>query len=66
MAEIKRAADELFHEKSYHEITLKGNSERLGWSHAALYKYVGTKEDVFLELGREAASAEGREVKNNG
>ena len=23
-------------------------------------------EDVFLELGREAASAEGREVKNNG
>lgn len=54
MAEIKRAADELFHEKSYHEITLKSISERLGWSHAALYKYVGTKEDIFLELCADA------------
>lgn len=50
MEEIKRAADELFHEKRYHEITLKSISERLGWSHAALYKYVGTKEEIFLEL----------------
>lgn len=54
MAEIKQAADELFHEKSYHEITLKGISERLSWSHAALYKYVGTKEDIFLELCADA------------
>ena len=54
MAEIKQAADELFHEKSYHEITLKGISERLGWSHAALYKYVSTKEDIFLELCADA------------
>lgn len=54
MAVIKQAADELFHEKSYHEITLKGISERLGWSHAALYKYVGTKEDIFLELCADA------------
>ena len=54
MAEIKRAANELFHEKSYHEITLKGISERLGWSHAALYKYVGTKEEIFLELCADA------------
>lgn len=54
MAEIKRAADELFHEKSYHEITLKSISERLGWSHAALYKYVSTKEEIFLELCADA------------
>lgn len=54
MAEIKQAADELFHEKNYHEITLKGISERLGWSHAALYKYVSTKEDIFLELCADA------------
>lgn len=54
MAEIKQAADELFREKSYHEITLKGISERLGWSHAALYKYVSTKEDIFLELCADA------------
>ena len=44
MDAIKRAADELFHERPYHEITLKAISERLGWSHAALYKYVTTKE----------------------
>ena len=54
MAEIKQAADELFPEKSYHEITLMGISERLGWSHAAHYKYVGTKEDIFLELCADA------------
>lgn len=50
MREIKEAADGLFHERSYHEITLKAVSERLGWSHAALYKYVSTKEEIFLEL----------------
>ncbi len=50
MCAIKRAADELFHEHPYHEITLKAISERLGWSHAALYKYVSTKEEIFLEV----------------
>ena len=50
MSEIKRAADELFHERSYREITLKGIAERLNWSHAALYKYVKTKEDIYLEV----------------
>lgn len=54
MAEIKQAAADLFHEKRYHEITLKGISERLGWSHAALYKYVSTKEEIFLELCSDA------------
>lgn len=50
MAEIKHAADELFRERSYHEITLKAIAERLGWSHAALYKYVKTKEEIYLDL----------------
>ena len=50
MDEIKQAADELFHERNYHEITLKGIAERLNWSHAALYKYVKTKEDIYLEV----------------
>lgn len=54
MDEIKRAAADLFREKRYHEITLKGISERLGWSHAALYKYVSTKEEIFLELCSDA------------
>lgn len=54
MREIKRAAMELFSERPYHEITLKAISERLGWSHAALYKYVSTKEEIFLELCADA------------
>lgn len=57
MGEIKRAADELFHERPYQEITLKAISERLGWSHAALYKYVTTKEDIFLEVCADARRA---------
>lgn len=54
MQEIKHAADDLFHERRYHEITLKAIAEKLGWSHAALYKYVTTKEDIFLELCADA------------
>lgn len=54
LQEIKHAADQLFHERSYHEITLKAISEKLGWSHAALYKYVTTKEEIFLELCADA------------
>lgn len=50
MEEIKSAADALFKENSYHEITLTTISKRLGWSRANLYKYVTTKEEIFLEL----------------
>lgn len=50
MNEIKRATDELFAELPYHEITLAAIAERLGWSRAALYKYVTTKEEIFLEI----------------
>lgn len=57
MNEIKSAAADLFREKRYHEITLKSISERLGWSHAALYKYVGTKEEILLELCADARAA---------
>ena len=50
MTQIKRVAEELFACSSYHEITLAAIAERLGWSRAALYKYVATKEDIFLEI----------------
>lgn len=50
MAEIKRATDELFAQVPYHEITLTTIADRLGWSRANLYKYVTTKEEIFLEL----------------
>ena len=57
MSEIKQVTRDLFSELSYHEITLAAIAERLGWSRAALYKYVTSKEDIFLELTNDAMEA---------
>lgn len=50
MNDIKAAADELFSQLPYQEITLTTIAERLGWSRANLYKYVTTKEEIFLGI----------------
>lgn len=50
MTAIKEVTAALFAERPYHEITLATIAERLGWSRGALYKYVSTKEEIFLEL----------------
>lgn len=50
MAQIKQATSELFADHPYHEITLASIAGKLGWSRAALYKYVTTKEEIFLEI----------------
>lgn len=50
LEEIKAAARALFNESPYHEITLTTIADRLGWSRASLYKYVATKEEIFLEI----------------
>lgn len=50
MNAIKQAVDELFQTHTYHEITLTTISEKLNWSRANLYKYVTSKEDIFLEI----------------
>lgn len=50
MTEIKEATERLFQSHPYHEITLASIAEELGWSRAALYKYVTTKEEIFLEI----------------
>lgn len=54
LADIKQATATLYREFPYHEITLTTISERLGWSRASLYKYVTTKEEIFLELSADA------------
>lgn len=54
LADIKAATASLFKENPYHEITLTTIAERLGWSRANLYKYVTTKEEIFLELAADA------------
>lgn len=48
--QIKTAAHELFLQSSYHAISLTTIAQKLGWSRAMLYKYVSTKEEIFLAL----------------
>ena len=50
MKEIMDATDRLFQDQSYHGITLTTIAEALGWSRGNLYKYVTTKEEIFLEI----------------
>ena len=48
LSEIKGAVRRQFADRPYHEITLTTIADELGWSRANLYKYVSTKEEVFL------------------
>ena len=50
MSQIKKAADELFKTMPYTEINLSNIAEKLDWSRANLYKYVTTKEEIYLEI----------------
>lgn len=50
MTQIKKAADGLFKTMPYTEITLSTIAEKLDWSRANLYKYVTTKEEIYLEI----------------
>lgn len=50
LEEIKGTVRRQFAERPYHEITLTTIADELGWSRANLYKYVSTKEEVFLLL----------------
>lgn len=55
--EIKAAADSLFQTVPYHQITLSAIAENLKWSRANLYKYVSTKEEIYLELAGDKRDA---------
>ena len=57
LAEIKAAAQRQFAARPYHEIRLTTIAEELGWSRANLYKYVSTKEEIFLLLAGDACRA---------
>lgn len=55
--EIKAVAARQFAERPYHQITLTTIADELGWSRASLYKYVATKEEIFLELSCDSRTA---------
>jgi len=48
MQQIMEITDRLFHEKTYHEITLTAISAESGLARGGLYKYVSSKEEIFL------------------
>lgn len=50
MSQIKQAADTLFKSMPYTDISLSTIAEKLDWSRANLYKYVTTKEEIYLEI----------------
>lgn len=55
--QIKNATAEIFENSPFAEITLTTIAQKLGWSRANLYKYVTTKEEVFLEITKDKMSA---------
>ena len=50
LAQVKAALDHQFATRPFHEITLTTLADELGWSRTNLYKYVATKEEVFLAV----------------
>lgn len=48
--EIMEAADRLYREIPYSEITLTAIASSLSWTRANLYKYFSTKEEIFLSI----------------
>ena len=48
--QIMDVTDRLFHEKTYHEITLSVIAEEVNLARGGLYKYVSSKEEVFLMI----------------
>lgn len=50
MEAIMQAADKLFAERPYHQITMGTIAAALGWSRSNLYKYAATQEEIFLAL----------------
>ena len=57
MEAIMDAAEGLFRELPYHEITMGLIAKDLGWSRSNLYKYAATQEEVFLALHSRANRA---------
>lgn len=50
MQEIMNATDRLFKKNTYQNISLSTIAKELKWSRGNLYKYVTTKEEIFLEI----------------
>ncbi len=52
MQQIMEVTDQLFHQDSYHNVSLSHISEAAGFARGGLYKYVSSKEEIFLMIYR--------------
>lgn len=50
MQEIMNVTDHLFKTHTYHDITLTIIAKELGMARGGLYKYVSSKEEIFLQI----------------
>ncbi len=54
MEELKKVTAELFKTHPYHEITISTIGEKIGWTRPNIYKYVSSKEEIFMALAADA------------
>ena len=55
--QVKTALEHQFATRPYHEISLTTLADELGWSRTNLYKYISTKEEVFLAVAGDKRDA---------
>lgn len=63
--QIKNAAIELFDEIPYHEISLSKIGEKINFTRANLYKYISSKEDIFLFILLDETKAAVKEMEEH-
>ena len=51
--EILDAASALFSQKGYENVTLRAIAEKLGYAHAALYRYLTDKSTLLAEISHD-------------
>jgi AcrR family transcriptional regulator len=62
-AEIVATAARIFREKGFRGTSLADVAERLGTDRASLYYYIGSKEELFHEIVRDAAEANAQQAE---
>src|SRR6267154_2668619 len=62
-AEIIATAAKIFREKGFRGASLADVAESLGTDRASLYYYIGSKEELFHEIVRDAAEANARQAE---
>ena len=63
--QIMDVTDRLFHEKTYHEITLSVIAEEVNLARGGLYKYVSSKEEIFLMIYLQKQDAMLKDIVRN-